>query len=359
MKVNVDEVRVGAVIAEDIMGMTGHPIIPKKTVLTQKHIDVLKAFFKTEVTIEGRSIKQNKQSNFNSSTNTKIDSLEEINPNLFIKTFEETVKKYKADFQKWQSGSAVDIANVRDYLYSLLEQVEKHNINPSFLYLHKKEQDYLYYHSISVGIISGLIAKKVGYDKGQYFQTALAGCLANAGMAKISPWIINKPSALSYEESSEIREHPNHSLKMIQNSPLLKAETKLAIFQHHERLDGSGYPMGVKDKQLYPISRIVAVADVYHALISDKPYKERIAPLKAIEILQIDGFGKYDISVINALLSITANLSIGTKVRISNGQTGEVIFTKPSAITRPLIKLSDGEIIDLEKARDLYIEEVY
>ncbi|QQZ09459.1 HD-GYP domain-containing protein [Heyndrickxia vini] len=360
MKINIEGLRVGATLAKDVMGMTSSPIIPRGTVITLEHIEVLKAFFIREVEIESSSNGQKMQKGASEpKPEVNVTRTEQVKTqSIFPYLFSESVKKYKADFQKWQSGTVIDIANVRDYLYPLLEAAEEENITLSSLYVNNQE-DYIYYHSISVGVLSGLIAKRMGDNKGRYYQTALAGCLANAGMAKISPKIITKQMTLTDSEKAEIQEHPNYSLKMVQNSPLLKPETKLAIFQHHERLDGSGYPMGVKGKQYYPMSRIVAAVDVFHALVSDRLYKKRLAPLKALEIMKIDEFGKYDLEVINTLLPMIANLSIGTKVKISNDSIGEVIFTKQTAPIRPLIRLNDGEIIDLEKERNLYIEEVY
>ncbi|MCI1592851.1 HD-GYP domain-containing protein [Heyndrickxia oleronia] len=357
MKVTIEDLRVGAVLAEDVMGMTGQPIIPKKTIITPEHIEVLKAFLKTDVIIEGLTRKHDQKKNDERVYDTKEEK--KIIYSSFREDFEIAVTKYKIDFQKWQSGSAVDIANVRDFLYKLLEKAEEKNISISSQSFSTNQNNYIYDHSVAVGIISGLIAKKMGYDKGHYYQTALAGCLANVGMAKISPKILTKSGVLTSEENKEIQDHPNLSLKMIQNSPLLKPETKLAVFQHHERLDGSGYPMGIKGNQFYPISRIVAVADVFHALISNRSHKKNIAPLKAIEMMKIDEFGKYDISVLNTLSLMAAKLSIGTRVRLSNGEIGVVLFTKQHALTRPLIKLNNGESIDLEKMRELYIEEVY
>ncbi|MBL5768770.1 HD domain-containing protein [Heyndrickxia sporothermodurans] len=360
MKINIDGLRVGSILAEDVMGMTSSPIIPRGTVISLEHIDVLKAFFIREVEIESipNGQKRQKGANKNHSEVNVTKAVQVKAHSIFPFLFSESVKKYKADFQKWQSGTIIDIANVRDYLYPLLEIAEEENIALNSLFVNNPE-DYIYYHSISVGILSGLIAKRMGDNKGRYYQTALAGCLANAGMAKISPRIISKQTTLTDSEKAEIQEHPNYSLKMVQNSPLLKSETKLAIFQHHEKLDGSGYPMGVKGKQYYSMSRIITVADVFHALVSDRLYKKKIAPLKALEIMKIDEFGKFDLEVINTLLSMIANLSIGTKVKISNGSFGEVVFIKQTAPIRPLIRLNDGEIIDLEKERNLYIEEVY
>ena len=105
---------------------------------------------------------------------------------------------------------------------------------------------YIAHHSIAVGIISGAIAKKLRYPPGQINQIATAGLMADVGMAKVDVKIREKKSYLTETDFSEIKKHTIYSFQMIKDSPLLKPEMKLAIFQHHERLDGSGYPKGEK-----------------------------------------------------------------------------------------------------------------
>lgn len=362
MKIRVENLREGSILGEDVMGMTSSPIIPKKTIIDKNYINILLAFKINEVIIENKLADGTVQKIENNEL--KIQSEVKVNDSVqssFQEQYNDAVQKYKSDFKNWQSGAAINVANVKKYLYPLLEKIEE-DVNRQILTLHhySNKEDYIYHHSIAVGILSGIIAKKMNYAKGVYFQAALAGCLANAGMSKVSPNIIKKKTTLVSGEMNEVQEHVAQSLKMVQNNPLLKSETKLAIFQHHERLDGSGYPMKLKGDKIYPLSRIVAVADVFHALISDRLYHEKVSVFKAIEILNSDCFGQFDISVINVLLNmISTHLVIGTKVALSNNQLGEIMFTKSSALTRPLIKLlSNGEIVDLEKVRDISIKEI-
>ncbi|KQL51336.1 hypothetical protein AN964_20340 [Heyndrickxia shackletonii] len=362
MKIKVESLREGCILEEDVMGMTSFPIIPKKTIIDKNYINILLAFKINEVNVEnkmadGTSLKTQNSEQKLSTESTVKNKLK----SSFQEQYNEAVLKYKTDFKNWQSGAVINVANVKEYLYPLLEKIED-DVNRQILSLHhySNKEDYIYHHSIAVGILSGIIAKKMNYSKGEYFQAALAGCLANAGMSKVSPYIIKKKSTLISGEMNEVQEHVVQSLKMVQNTPLLKSETKLAIFQHHERLDGSGYPLKLKGNKIHSLSRIVAVADVFHALISDRLYHENVSVFKAIEILISDCFGQFDISVINVLLNmISVHLVIGTKVKLSNNQLGEIMFTKSSALTRPLIKmLNSSDIIDLEKRRDICIEEI-
>ena len=92
---------------------------------------------------------------------------------------------------------------------------------------------------------------------------------------------------------------------MIQDSPLLKSELKLAIFQHHERLDGSGYPKGEKLDNISVYSQIIAVADVYHAMTSERIYRAKSSPFKVLEMIREEEFGKYNIEVVHALISLS------------------------------------------------------
>jgi HD-GYP domain-containing protein (c-di-GMP phosphodiesterase class II) len=361
MKVKVDSLKEGCILEDDVRGMTNYPIIPQKTILDQNYINILLAFKIDEISVENKLVDGSifKPEGIYQNLQVEVKAANKISSS-FQEQYIDAVQRYKLEFQSWQSGAAIKVASIRDYLYPLIEVFENDHKQLLSLHIYSNKEEYIYHHSIAVGLLSGIIAKKMQNSKGEYYQAALAGCLANAGMAKVSPKIIKKQTNLIGVEMNEVQDHVAQSLKMIQNNPLLKPESKLAIFQHHERLDGSGYPMKVKGEKIYPLSRIIAVADVFHALISERIYHSKVSIFKALEILSSDCFGQFDISVINTFLNMfAANLVIGSKVKLSNNQLGVVLFTKPSALTRPLIKLSDnGEIVDLEKIRDLSIEEI-
>ncbi|WP_350346398.1 HD-GYP domain-containing protein [Heyndrickxia faecalis] len=354
MKIKVVDLVPGYCLAEDVMGKTAHPIMPKGTLLTQKMIHVLKAFGIEEVDV-GRS---------NSRKETKESTREESQetatvPEAFREQYTAAVGSYKKMFQSWQSGSKVSVGEVRDFFIPLFELIEQDPGKIRIIHQYATKEEYIYHHAVSVGLLSGAIAQKLQLGKGTCYQAALAGCLADAGMAKIPAPLLRKSASLTEEEYEEIRNHPVYGLKMVQHSPLLKFETKLAILQHHERLDKSGYPFGEKPDRIPILSRIVAVADVYHAIVCDHIYKKKKIPFQAIEELLEDHFGEFDIAVIHALISLVAHLTIGSKVFLSNNEEAEVLYMKPSAPIKPLVKiLSSNEMVDLESRPDLFITEL-
>ena len=146
---------------------------------------------------------------------------------------------------------------------------------------------------------------------------------------------------------------------MIKDFPVLKKEMKEAVFKHHERLDGSGYPTGSKISSNLDYSQIIAVADVFHAMTSERLYRTKQSPFIVIEMIKESEFGKFDIKVVQALMDLIVELPIGTKVELSNSVRGEVMFINKFDPTRPLIKLeSTEEIIDLSTNRYFHITRV-
>lgn len=212
---------------------------------------------------------------------------------------------------------------------------------------------------MAVCVISGYIAKKLGFSHGEIVQIAIAGCLIDCGMSKFNISTIQKQTALTKEEYLDIKGHPLYSYDMVQNLPLLTEYSKQAILQHHERLDGSGYPRGEKLDKIHPYAKIIAVADLFHAMTSERAYRRKQSPFKVVEMLQSDFFGKYDIASIHALSSGIINFSIGSKIKLSNGIVAEILFFDSSSPTRPLVKVeANNEIIDLKKHKRLMIEEI-
>jgi HD-GYP domain-containing protein (c-di-GMP phosphodiesterase class II) len=362
MRVKTTDLIEGCILSEDVYSRTNIPIVRKNTVLTNELIEVLKLFLIPSVDVNHILVTGE---TFNPSeilidvNNANSESVHVNEKKEFTTLFLEATQKYKAHFQLWQSGLPIDISKVRTILLHLLnETLDK----PSqIFYLHhlSTKEEYHYQHALVVGLLCGFIAKQLKFTQGDMVQAALAGLLADCGMAKVRPSIIQKNAALMQSEFEEIKNHVNYSYQMVQHIPSLKEETKVAIFQHHERLDGSGYPLGLKNKKIHPVAQMIAVADTYHAMTSERLYRRKQSPFRVLELMLQDHFGKFDISALNALCLGIANFSKGSQIKLSNGQLGEVLFITEKSPTRPLIKLNhSGEILNLEMVRELYVEEI-
>ena len=361
--IKTDDLRPGLVISEDIFANTMYPIVRKDTVVSNEHLEVLHVFGVKEVKIHERPVVKRERVH-------EIDHENPVDPDDILAKipmkqhdlqvqYSEVVQNYKKEFVGWRAGQRPDVAKVRTITIPLLETYIEQKRMLSILNDLSDSKDYLYHHSIAVGILASAICGQMGFPKGQVLQLGLAGVLADCGMAKIHPSITEKAAFLTKTEFNEVKKHTVYSYQMIQDTPLLRQEMKLAILQHHERLDGSGYPRGDKMEQVSVFSQVLAVADVFHAMTSERIHRAKESPFKVIEMIMEEEFGKFDIKVVQALLDLVGNLSIGTRVQLTNGDVGEVIFVHRDASLRPMIKKSiDGVILDLTINRHLAVGKV-
>lgn len=360
--IKISQAKKGLVVDEDIFVNSLYPIVKKDTTLTTEHLQVLRLFAVEEIRVrKDTAVSQEKpkevvkpvgaESNESQQTN-------EIKKDSFQTQYNKAVQDIKREFASWRAGITPDVAKVRLIMVPLLEQLDRPESQLAFLTDVATKNDYLYHHSISVGLLSFAIGKKMNLSSGEAVQLGVAGALIDSGMTRVSPTIVNKRHRLTDSDFIEIRKHPVYSYQMVKDSLLLRTEMKLAIFQHHERLDGSGYPQALMEKNITPYAQIFGVADVYHARTSDRIYHSKESPYKVLESFR-NAFQKFDLKAINALYDVVGNLSIGTKVELSDGKIGVIIYPHPDEVFRPTVKLEeDNSIIDLRKSRELTVNRV-
>jgi len=360
---NLEELKLGTIIAEDILVNTRSPIIRKDSKVTRELIQVLRAFNITKVPVVLENVFNRSEEDIKKLNENNSESLHTEEKPLvtisFVQLYQEAVGSFYKEFNGWEAGMKVDVGKLRNIIMPLVEKAMIERQVFSLLNMYSTMDKYIAHHSIAVGIISGAIAKKLNYSSGQITQMATAGLMADIGMAKVDIKIRDKKSSLTESDFSEIKKHTIYSFQMIKDSPLLKPEMKLAIFQHHERLDGSGYPKSDKLDDVSVFSQIIAVADVYHAMTSERVYRSKSSSFKVLEMIREEEFGKYNIEVVNKLIELVGSLPISTRVLLSTGEQGEVVFLHRDSPMRPMIRLSDnGQIIDLATKRSIHIESV-
>ncbi|RDW16805.1 HD-GYP domain-containing protein [Oceanobacillus chungangensis] len=351
----------GCVLLRDVKGKSNRPIIPESTVLTEEHIMVLQKYLVQTVAVATKlatgdtyvpkAIEQKKI--------IKQKQIEAEQNLSFSDHFTEVVADYKQLFIQWQNGMPIDIPAVRKLIIPLLERIENINTEAYTLHHETTKSEYIYYHSVAVGILSAYIGKKLDYSKGEWLQIGLAGFLSDSGMAKIDSNIISKTGYLTDSEFAEIKKHPTFSYRLLEHLPAINPAVKLAVVQHHERLDGSGYPLGIAQDKIHIYARIIAIADTYYAMTSDRLYREKKSAFQVIEEIQKEQYSKLDYQIVKVFIEHLLNIATGTKVMLSNGQTGKIVFTNPDNPTRPMIQLdTNNEIIVLKDRPDLYINEI-
>jgi HD-GYP domain-containing protein (c-di-GMP phosphodiesterase class II) len=155
--------------------------------------------------------------------------------------------------------------------------------------------------------------------------------------------ILAKPGLLTREEFAEIRMHPQHGFEILADCAGCPEAVRLVALQHHERLDGSGYPNRLTGEQLHPYSRIAAVADTFDAMTADRVYRRGCTPRKALLELYGDHPRKLDPQAVEALIRLVGVYPVGTRVRLNSGEQGLVIAPNPHDTTRPVVRIDrDG-----------------
>lgn len=164
--------------------------------------------------------------------------------------------------------------------------------------------EYLYYHSIATAIFGLLIAQSMGtYDEKTMEVIGLGGFLHDIGCTKISRLVAESPDELSTDQWQEMKEHPRLGMKMIQDTPNIPEEVKYVVYQHHEYPSSKGYPNQLNDRVIYYPAKVVAVADSFSALISDRPFRKAYSVDDAIEIMKKEE-DKFEQDIVDLLPSI-------------------------------------------------------
>lgn len=360
MRVHPDQLIPGCIVMRDVMGKTNRPIVSKNTVIKPIHITVLHKFLVDEVEVgqklsNGSSFLPEKSNN----QPQEISAVHETEQPPFTEQYLQAVQAYKKMFHQWKAGFAINMPGVREVIVPLIEQAPKHKNEIYSLHHFTSKDDYFYHHGIAVALLSAIIADQLNYSKGEVIQVGIAGFLSDCGMAKIDEGLLSKRGSLTSYEYEEIKKHPTYSYRMVEKIPALKNEVRLAVLQHHERLDGSGYPLGISQDKLHTYGKIIAVSDLYHAMTSERVYRSKQSPFKVLEELLHQQFGKFDPTITQTLVQSMTSLSSGMKVRLSNNQLAEIVFIESKYPTRPMIRLQhNDEIIHLKFHREIYIEEI-
>jgi len=359
---SVKKLTLGAKLSEDVHTMLGGLLFPKGTVITENELEILHAFLIEKVSVEEVLVPDEKKEASLEQEHSETKAVTGVRaPNSkreFQQQYDQAVSALKKMMTKVQGGMPnIPVMEVREVVAPMVRSVEE---QPNFLLSLRRGShvdSYRYEHAIAVGLISFMIAKWLKVPEKEWMQIALAGTLVDIGKTKIDQRILLKPGKLTPAEYEEMKKHTVYGYQLIKASPGLSEGVALAALQHHEREDGSGYPLGLPGSKLHLYSKIVAVADVYHAMCSDRVYQKAQSPYVVAEQLVEDSFGKLDPTIVYTFVNGITQFAIGTLVELSDGTFGKIVFTDRRHPTRPMVE-TNGKIVNLAVTRHVSIVQV-
>lgn len=254
-----------------------------------------------------------------------------------------SIQYVAANFLKVPEG--VQTAQMEDIgetaLALVSEMVQHKNIMVNILDL-KMHDDYTFHHSLSVAVVALAIGIELNLGTQALYELTLGGLLHDIGKVMVPQEILNKPDRLTNREFEIIKMHPVHAGVHLLKKNFVTENTFKGIIYHHEKWDGTGYPNGLKETQIPLFARILAVADVYDALTSNRPYRQPEQPSEAIEYIMGASGTFFDVDIVKAFLHRIAPYPAGTRVQLCDGRTATVVLNNPNHPLRPIIKISDS-----------------
>ena len=255
------------------------------------------------------------------------------------------VKRFRDLFGKLIAGVPTDAA---DPLALVDEQVHLLETDPAafaqLALLTPRRPDYLPDQCVATMALSIGIAANLNWSRDDVRLAGLSGLLADVGMGLVAREIRAAERPLTDEELNRVRRHPAHAVVLLDEMSSLPEPVKLAAHQHHERDDGSGYPLMLKRPKIADLARVVAVAGAYAAATNTRPYRSYKRPYDALaEMIRLGSRGVLDRRCVRALAHAIGLFPVGSYVRLSTGQLARVVASHPSAIDRPVVHLAGSD----------------
>lgn len=220
----------------------------------------------------------------------------------------------------------------------------------------KTLKDYLFLHSVNVAVISALIGWRMGFNNQELEDITMGVLLHDVGKVTISERIHNKPGSLTVEEFAEMKKHTERGFNFLRERGAYNPTVWSVAHQHHEAYDGSGYPNNRKGKEIHLYSRIAAIADVFDALTSDRPYKNGWAFHKVLNLLTNGLRHKFDPKALSTFVDLIPLYPKGTAVKLSTGEMGMIKENREGNYHRPIVRIvidAKGKPLDEKSCYDL------
>lgn len=258
-----------------------------------------------------------------------------------------TMKNLLEDPLGKRSVALADIGSTFKTLFSdiLLELPSRSDVIVNLVNMHVRDA-YLFHHAVNVAVLSGVLGVAKGYNRNQLLELGVGALLFDVGMTAYPDYMYQANGLLTDEQRLRLQKHTEEGYNLLRRQydiPLLSAHCAL---QHHERFDGTGYPRGLKKGDIHEYAQIVAIADVYDALTSPRPYRKRFSSNEAIEFLYASGNQWFDIELVKLFCKYVAIYPISTTVRLNTGQLGVVSHVDPLVSNRPVVRIieeADGK----------------
>jgi HD-GYP domain-containing protein (c-di-GMP phosphodiesterase class II) len=348
-QVSVNSLKMGDVLGKSIYSSKGRTLLGKGVRLTPLFISKLRNMGISIVYIEDDRFKD--------------VVLEDI---ISEERRREAMDMIERSTQAVRLGKDLDGFELKNLINNIVEEILfKQDILVNMMDIRSRD-NHTFAHSVNVCVLATVLGKVMHLDKEKLETLAIGALLHDVGMVKLPPDLITKTENLAPSEIELMKKHTILGFEDLRKRKEFSLVVAHIAFQHHEHINGTGYPRQLKEGEIHPLAQIVAIADLYDKLTSDHSGLKRVMPHEACEILMGLVGTVFPLEIIRVFLKNIAAYPTGSTVRLSTGEIGVVVDQNPSIPTRPVVRIFDetdfnyghGKEYNMIDQRTIFITEV-
>lgn len=286
----------------------------------------------------------------------KDPDLEDIDPEdmKFLELKSGAVKSISNVFSKVQSSSKFKIKDTIGAIESMIDYLTS---NREITALHLTElktfDNYTYVHSLNTAVIAIYFGIEMKFNKNMLLDLGIGTILHDIGKTKVPIEILNKTTMLTDEEFGIMKLHPRCGYDILQKTDYVSERSAKIALQHHEKIDGTGYPYGLTGDKISTYAKIACISDVYDALVSDRVYRRGFPPHEAYEIIMINSGKMLDENLVRIFKGNFSMYPLGSEVVLSNGIRAFVIGHNKGFPDRPIVRITRDELGEKSKVLEI------
>ena len=275
--------------------------------------------------------------------------------------------RVKAVFDSVRVGKTFRLEDVSESVKAIIDEIVRNPNVLASLSDVRSYDGYTFSHSVNVCVVSVMLGLKKGYNEIQLYELGLGAILHDIGKTQIPEEILTKPARLTEAEMALMQQHTTFGWQILRENPNVPLSSAHVAYQHHERPNGHGYPRQLTSERILPYAKIVAVADAYDAMTSERAYQRGMLPHEALKLINRLRGVQFESDMVDLLDRCVALYPVGCMVRLNSRELGVVVDVNQSERTRPIVRvlydrwgnrLPQFFELDLAKERYLTIVEV-
>lgn len=318
----VRNLRGDEILAKTLFDSYGRILLPVGTRLNVSYINRIRQSGFCYIYIEDKQLDDIKyDKNIESLKQTTIERL----PNMFEKIIDgnRTFMKESLDMIDELTDYIVKEANISTNLYEII-----------------KYDDYTYVHCVDTGIMALILGRALELDMIELKELGVSSILHDIGKIVVPGEIINKKGSLTKDEFEEVKKHTVYGYRILKNTGMVNDNILAGVLEHHERVDGKGYPLGIKGDKINKLAKIISLCDVFTAISANRCYRDRFNPNEAYEYILSNVNIMFDEKIVNKFKQSFYIYPLGIRVKLSNGVEGYVVRQNKSFPDRPIVRVS-------------------